>query len=111
MQQKRAFETFNDGIINIFSLDDEGDKGELIAKLRFGNQIIGSKRFYEAKTAKVDISKLIRIPLCEKIEAQEVIAVIDKENYKVKQVQHIYNSQPKKTVLTLQRTRQVRRDG
>lgn len=102
MQTRVKFETFNDGTVECFVQDEEGEKGESIAKLRFGNQVIGAQRYYKAKATDVEISRLIRVPLLEKLEPHQ-IAAIDGREYNVAQVQHIFDSHPKKTVLSLEK--------
>lgn len=100
--QPKKFETFNSGIVEIFKTDKEGEPDERIAKLRFGNQVIGAGRYYKAKATDVDISRLIRVPLLENIMPHHIALINDKQ-YKIVQIQHIYESMPRKTLLSLEK--------
>ena len=100
--QKKKFETFNDGVVDIYDLDEEGEKGEKIATMRFGNQVIGTERYFKAKATDVEITKLIRIPMISKVEVHQ-IAEINGKDFRIVQAQQIFDSHPKKTVLSLEK--------
>lgn len=105
--QKNAVtcERFNDGIVNICEIDDDGNAGRCKEKLRFSEKTVGYNRFYEAMTAKVQIDKLIRVPF-QRWLTTEYVAVIGSDVYEIHQVQTIADSFPKSTALSLHYTRQ-----
>ena len=93
------FETFTDGLLDIHNVS--GNKlAEKVETLSFGNQVIGVKRNYAARSVNVEINKLVRVPLREYLTNKHN-AVISGERFKIEQVQHIHDSNPPKTVLTL----------
>lgn len=112
MQKEQKTETFNDGIVSLHEvLEDGGMKGTPIATTRFGNRIVGEGQFYGAMAAGVKISRRIRIPLWEKISdenADAYFAVIGKERYEIKRAQHYHNTKPPCTDLTLSQNRSRR---
>ena len=61
-QRNMTFEKFNDGIVAIYEIDDDGNAGTQKEKLRFSEKTVGYNRYYEAMTAKVQIDKLLRVP-------------------------------------------------
>lgn len=102
-----TFETFNDGLVRIFQIDDDGNAGTEKEKLRFRNRTVGVKRYYEAMTAKVQVDRLIRVPFRPWLTS-EYLAVIDGEVYEIKQVQVIPDSRPKTNDISLHIARQRR---
>ena len=94
------FEVFRDGKCNIYSPDDDG---ELVAKYQdidFGNEILGYKRFYSAMSANNQLERVIRIPQLRDIISTDRVQILG-VTLEISQVQHIDESYPKKTVITL----------
>lgn len=106
-QRNVTFEKFNDGIVAICEIDDDGNAGTQKEKLRFSEKTVGYNRYYEAMTAKVQIDKLIRVPLRRWLTS-EYLAVIGSDVYEIHQAQTIMDSFPKTTALSLHLTRQRR---
>lgn len=100
-------ETFNDGICSIHLIDDDGNAGTQVERLRFQERVVGTARYYEAMTVKVQIDKLIRV-LFRPWLTTEYLAVIDGVVYELKQVQTIVDSKPKTNDLSLHLARQRR---
>lgn len=68
--------------------------------LNFGNRTLGMQRYYSAKAATVEITRLIQVTQqCSITSANRV--VIENEEYKIEQVQHLDDTNPRATVLTL----------
>jgi len=100
------FETFTSGICELWTVAS----GKLTVKratFHYGNRVIGMKRFYAAKAATVDINKLVHIPRYEDISSMDAV-VIDSERYKIEQIQHISDTNPPITVLTLRQIGSVK---
>jgi hypothetical protein len=106
-KSKVAFESFNAGICNVYNIDEDGNAGTLLESLRYQKRVIGTKRYYEAMTAKVQVDRLIRIPFQPWITT-EYLAVIEGEVYEIVQVQEITDTRPKVNDLSLHITRQRR---
>ena len=101
IQTPTEFLTFNDGQCDIYSVSGN----RLADKLRtlcYGNRTVGMKRFYAARAASTEITRLIQIPLREDVTTENR-AVIGKAEYKIEQAQYLYDTNPPATVLTLRK--------
>lgn len=104
------FQTFNDGICTICSVENAaraGDrpKEQLKEKLRnvpYENRKTGVTRFYAAKQAGVKIEGVIRIPYHIGVSSQD-ICLINGIQYRIQQLQHNKDTMPMATDLTLQK--------
>ena len=99
-KETATFETFNDGIVGIHRIDDDGNAGKVVERLRYGERTVGVARYYEAMTAKVQIDRLIRVPYREWLTT-EYLATIKGRVYEIKQVQMIPDSLPKTCAVSL----------
>ena len=106
-QKSMKFERFNDGIVTICEIDDDGNVGTRKEKLRFSEKTVGYNRYYEAMTAKVQIDKLIRVPHRNWLTT-EYLAVIGSDIYEIHQTQTLSETLPKTTALSLHLARQRR---
>ena len=102
-----TFEKFNDGIVAIHEIDDDGNAGNCKEKIRFSEKTVGYNRYYEAMTAKIQIDKLIRVPF-QRWLTTEYLAVIGADVFEIHQAQTIMDSFPKATALSLHLARQRR---
>lgn len=101
IQRPTEFLTFNDGQCDIYSVT--GNKlGEKLVTLCFGDRTVGMKRFYAARTASTEITRLIQIPLREDVTAENNV-VISGKRYRIEQSQNLYDTNPPATVLTLRK--------
>lgn len=96
------FQTFNSGLCDIYEVVGNKLAEQPKNVMRFGERVIGYKRYYAARTATTEINRLIHIPLCENVDAHDNV-VIDKVRYKVEQIQHLRDTNPSVTVLTLRK--------
>ena len=101
------FQKFNDGIADIYSVENIAKKGDrpkerlkIKYHLRFGYSVIGIKRNYEAMQAQVNLSELINVPMHRDISSQEVV-VINTKQYRIEQVQHKTDTLPPTSVISL----------
>ena len=66
---KSKFEEFNDGIMNLYS---ENENGKLVRKfednLRFGEENVSIQRHYAAQAADQQVDKVIHVPLSKFIQ-------------------------------------------
>ena len=101
IQTPTQFLTFNDGSCDIYSV--KGNKLDMkILTLCYGNRTVGMKRFYAARAASTEITRLIQIPLREDVTTENR-AVIGKAEYKIEQAQYLYDTNPPATLLTLRK--------
>ena len=104
---KAQFLSFNDGIAEIYSVTNgalPGDKPKEILtlkeKLRFKDNTVGMNRFYEAMQSKINISRVIQLPLIASVTTAD-IAKIGETEYKIVQKQEYRETRPPSMKLTL----------
>lgn len=99
------FISFNDGICNIFTTDQQGVRlPNKYTRLSFSKRVLGFKRYFEASARQIDINRVIRIPQLPGIDNYDFIE-IDSVIYGVKMVQEIYDTNPMCIDLTLDKAR------
>ena len=108
-EKKTNFETFNDGVCNIYKLADVSLPGfkpvfkpKFYRAVPFHYKTIGVKRNYEAMQNQVRIDELISIMQNRNISTQDIV-VIEGVQYDIKQVQHKNDTSPRTSLVTLQR--------
>lgn len=100
-------QTFNDGILSIYSVGEDDELMPIISGIRFGRRTVGSKRFFEAYEYQHRVDEVVRIPYTGAILANDV-AVIGEAQYNILQVQKIFDTMPKCLQLTLEELREGR---
>ena len=101
IQTPTEFLTFTDGFCDIYNV--KGNKlDQKLLTLCFGDRTVGMKRFYAARAASTEIDRVIQVPQQLSIEAVHR-AVIAGAEYKIEQVQQLYDTNPPVTVLTLRK--------
>ena len=95
------FLTFNDGILRLFETDnDDAIIAASEKKYPFGEQVIGVKRYFAARSNDIELKKVIHIHR-NLAAVTDMAAVIGNTRYKIEQVQHPMNTNPPCTVLSL----------
>lgn len=97
---KIQFETFSDGLVDFYQLDDNRTPVKVLDGIRYKSRTVGYKRNYTAEQAGHNIEMLIRIPRCDTI-ARNMFAVIQGKQYPIVQAQTITDTIPQCTDLTL----------
>lgn len=97
---KKQFEEFNDGIVDVYSVNENNQLAEKIMNTRFGSENVGISRYYSAMAAGQKVDKTIHIPLQESISTHD-IAVIRTEQYNVEKADHFKDTKPPITRLSL----------
>lgn len=98
------FESFSDGVCNIYTTDEEGIRIDKHTNLCFGNRVLGYGRVFEAKAHQIEVNRVIRIPNIQGVDNYDYVE-IDGTKYGVKLVQNIYNTNPPSIDLTLDKAR------
>jgi len=99
------FVGFNDGICNIFTLDESGVRmANKFSNLGFNKRVLWFKRYFEASARQIYINRVIRIPQLDGIDNYDYVE-IDSVIYGVKMVQQIYDTNPPSIDLTLDKAR------
>ncbi|MBW9154289.1 hypothetical protein [Clostridium estertheticum] len=95
------FSTFNDGVCNIFTTDEEEKRlPSKYINLGFEDRILGFKRFFEGNARNININRVIRIPQLGNIDNEDYVE-IEGVPYGIKIVQPIYGTNPPSIDLTL----------
>lgn len=108
-ETKRNFETFNDGIVKIYTVTNIAEPGDrpkdglcLKYVLRFNYQTIGIQRNYEAMQAQIKLNELISVKMQRDISTQDVAIIgADTTQYVIVQVQHKKDTLPPTSLLSL----------
>lgn len=97
------FVSFSDGICNIYSKDDDGNRENNKYKgLGFNDRVLGFKKFFAAQANHVKVDRVIRIPLISKIDGHDCIEINNIE-YEIKLMQIIQDTNPPSIDLTLEK--------
>ncbi len=92
---------YNDGVCEIYRLDENDERVVKHTGIRFQKRTLGFKRFYAAQAAQTDISRVIRIPYITGIDAHDYVEIIGEGVYEVLQSQDILDITPSPIDLTL----------
>ena len=95
------FETFNDGVCNLWQLDGKKKPVLLLGNVRYRERTVGERRNFDAEQAGHNIQMLIRIPRMDFAKVG-IFVTIGGQQYKVLQVQKIMDTIPQCTDLTLE---------
>lgn len=106
---KSKFEEFNDGIMRLYSKNEDGKLVRKFADdLRFGEENVSIQRHYAAKAADQEVEKMIHVPLLPVFEAHDIV-VIEEEQFNVEKVDKLTKNQPPIAKLTLRRLQKHRK--
>lgn len=107
--QQPIFETFNSGILNICEVKDNKIIADVVKGIRYQNKTIGVTRYWNAQVASAKIDKLVSIPWIKGIEYSH-IALINKEQYKINQIQVKEDTNPPTLLISLEKQVMIRKD-
>ncbi|MBD5504090.1 MAG: hypothetical protein HDR09_20075 [Lachnospiraceae bacterium] len=97
---KAKFEEFNDGIVDVYDVNDEDRLEKAKTGLRYGNETVGVTRHYAARAADTRVDRVIHILRQQDIKPHQV-AVIEGEQYDIDKTDHMQDTLPPITRLTL----------
>lgn len=97
--RNREFETFNDGIMNIYDGKERRKGKKKFSNIRFGNKVIGNKKYYEAKVLNEKLEKAVVIPPINVSQTDYV--EIGLETYAISSMQYKFDAQPPHILLNL----------
>lgn len=108
---KQKTQTFNDGIANIYAVNNIADQGnmpkdELILKvegLRYKERTVGMTRYWSAMQAQARIDIVLRMPQLKNVSLHDVVIPTDGQQYRIVQVQYPEDVYPLVMDLSLQR--------
>lgn len=97
MRLKTLTQQFNDGIVDIYSVGNIAEPGNMpkdglkqpakAKDLRFEERIVGMSRFWTALQENARIEKLLRVPKLNSVTSHDV-AILDGKQFKIVQIQY-----------------------
>lgn len=99
---RKQIQTFNDGICDIYAVNDDDTISVVLAGLRFADKTVGSARFFAAKDHQRTAAEMIRIPWTDDPGVANDVIVIGGRQYVVLQAQKILDTFPRCLQLTLE---------
>jgi len=95
------FISFSDGVCDIYSEDEEGNKTYKFTGLGLSNGILGFKRYYAAKAVQVQVNSVIKIPQVKGIDNHDTLEIKNVGKYDIEMIQPLYDTNPQCIALTL----------
>lgn len=95
------FVSFDDGICNIYTEDEDGNRIEKYKNLGFSNRVLGFKRYFTAAANQVKTDRVIRIPQVPGLDTHDTIEISGIGKYSIELVQSIFDTNPPSIDLTL----------
>lgn len=95
------FISFSDGICDIYSEDEEGNKVGKYTNLGFSNRVLGFKRYFTAAANQIQVNRVIRIPPVPNIDNHDTVEVKNVGKYSVELAQVVFDTNPPSIDLTL----------
>lgn len=104
-------QSFNDGVVNIYSVENIAESGKLpkeglkikVSSLRYEERTVGMSRFYTAMQNQAKIEQILRVPRIDSVSTQDVAVPIDDKQYKIIQIQYPKDVDPPVMDLSLER--------
>lgn len=95
------FVSFSDGICDIYTEDDNGNKINKYTNLGFSNRVLGFGRHYAAAAVQVQTNAVIRIPQVPGIDSHDTLEIKGMGKYDIELAQRISYTNPLSIDLTL----------
>lgn len=103
-KRAQAFESFQDGIVSFWGLDEKRRPVQLLSSVRFQERVVGSVRYYNAELAGHRLERLVRVPqeVARSAPLDGCFAVIGEKQYKIARIQEISDTVPRCVDLSLE---------
>ncbi|WP_411680426.1 hypothetical protein [Clostridium thailandense] len=95
------FISFSDGICDIYTEDEEGNKDYKYTGLGFTNHVLGYNRAFAAQAVQVQANAVIRIPQVPGIDTHDTVEIRGIGRYDIELTQSIFETNPSSIDLTL----------
>lgn len=95
------FSCFKDGLCDIYTEDEEGNKSYKFRGLGFEKRVLGFGRHYAAKAVQVRTDSVIRVPKLPGIDSHDTLKITNLGKYDIEFIQDILDSNPLSLDLTL----------
>lgn len=116
----KPIQTFNDGVLFVYSVTDVSDPGEapeqgLVIKwsaVRYHERTVGERRFWNALSRDTRISLMLRVPENRSIRDGDIVLLGDQpDQYEIRQLQYIEGAAPPVMDLSLERVAKAYETG
>lgn len=97
---KAKFEEFNDGIVDVYDVNTDDKLQKAKKGLRYGTENVGIARHYAARAADTRVDRVIHILQQQDVMPHQV-AVIEGEQYDIEKADHLKDTLPPITKLSL----------
>jgi len=98
---KSQFETFNDGILGVYSKNDEDKLVKILENIRFGEENVGISRHFAALAAGQQVDKTIHVPMQKTFTVHNIVVINNDEQYDIEKIDHLQDTKPPITKLSL----------
>lgn len=95
------FVSFSDGVCNIYTEDEEGNRLDKYENLGFSDRVLGFRRYFTAAASQVEVNKVIRIPQVPNIDTHDIVEIQGIGKYDIKLAQSINDTNPRSIDLNL----------
>lgn len=111
MKLQTQTQSFNDGVVNIYSVGNIAEPGNMpkdgltlkVGSLHYEERTVGMGRFWTAKQAQVKVEQMIRVPRINSVSSQDIAIPSDGKQYEIVQIQYPKNVEPPSMDLSLER--------
>jgi len=110
LRNKEKIQTFNDGMVHIFSVSNAAENGKRPVKqlqkkheLCYDERTVGVTRLYAAKQANAQIAYLLRCPRLREVSTQDRAIPNDGRQYQITAIQYPEDVVPPCMDITLER--------
>lgn len=95
------FISFNDGVCDIYTVDEEENKTNKYTGLGFSDSVLGFNRHFAAKAVQVKVNAVIKIPKVNGIDTHDTVDIKGLGKYDIEMVQNKFDTNPPSIDLTL----------
>lgn len=104
------FTSFKDGICDIYTEDEEGNKTYKYTSIAFEKRTLGYARHFAAKAVQTKVNAVIRIPSLINIDDHDAVEIRGLGTYEIEIIQEISDSNPITLQLTLKQLEMFRNE-
>lgn len=111
MKIKTVTQTFNDGVLEIYNVDNIAAPGnkpvqgltKKVGPLRYEERVVGMSRFWTAKQYNAKVQQVLRVPRVSNVDIDDIAMLADGSQYKILQVQYPTDIKPNVMDLSLEK--------
>ena len=118
MTYRTKTQTYNDGVVAIYDVDNAAEEGNLPQeslvfkeRLRYEERTVGMRRHYAAMQAGVKVENVLRCPRRDNVSTQDIAVPNDGKQYAIRQIQFPHDVAPASMDLTLELAEKVYKGG